>query len=148
MMQYADVPTKVADVGTRLICSRGAKIDDMSREVFQLFSTLLFCTGVICFMKTLFRGVKWDVPREAVQLFPKVIERFGIVGNKLSLHTIYRAVTIVKVVAQSYPLIVCGNADKGDVVIVTKLYDRRGLGIVVSKSPEVHCSQRCERKIC
>jgi hypothetical protein len=120
--------------------------DDMSREVFQLFSTLLFCTGVICFMKTLFRGVKWDVPREAVQLFPKVIERFGIVGNKLSLHTIYRAVTIAKVVAQSYPLIVCGNAD--NVVIVTKLYDRRGLGIVVSPERCVHCSQRCERKFC
>jgi hypothetical protein len=152
MMQYADVSTKVADVGTRLIkiCSRGVKIDDMSRETFQLFSTLdlleFFCTGVICFVKTLFRGVKWeDVPRETIQLFPmpKVIERFGIVGNKLlSLHTIYRAVTIVKVVAQgqSYPLIVCGNADEGDVVIVTKLYDssnsRRGLGIVISKSPK------------
>jgi hypothetical protein len=71
MMQYADVSTKVADVGTRLIkiCSRGVKID-MSREVFQLFSTLdlldFFCTGVICFMKALFSGVKWeDIPRES-----------------------------------------------------------------------------------
>lgn len=49
-------------------------------------------------------------------------------------------VTIVKVVTRnhSYPLIMCGNADEGDIIVMAKVYDssnsKRSLGIVVSKS--------------
>lgn len=150
MIQYANVSAGAASVGTRLVkmCSNGVKFDDIPSQMFQLFSTLdlleFFYTGAKCFIGALLRGVKSDdIAHEISQTMPipRVIERFGIIGNKLaSLSVIYKMATIVKVVAQnrSYPLIVYGNANKGDVVVMPKVYDtsnsERDLGIVVSES--------------
>ena len=152
MIQYDDIPAESTLIGTCLIeaIAKGTKWEDTAPELFQLLSTLdLFVYGCAvgkCFTKALLKGVKWgNVVHEMLQSMPlpEKFKHLSTVANRLmALSATYPMVTIVKVVAQehSYPLIVCGNAAKGDVVAMTKACDdvksRKGLGIIVSTSSE------------
>ncbi|KFH61790.1 hypothetical protein MVEG_12373 [Podila verticillata NRRL 6337] len=115
MLRYNSASEEFVSVGTHIIdaLSKGASFQSICREIAQL------------------------------QSVEYVYKYAGDVLAKLTwLGTIYKKVVIINVVTPTgnYPLIVCGNAEVGDTVVVTKLYDdvyrKRGLGIVVSKSSE------------
>ncbi|KFH61781.1 hypothetical protein MVEG_12364 [Podila verticillata NRRL 6337] len=110
VMQYDEISEEFANVGTCCIdtVSKSTDLVDVLRRIVSL-------------------GL--DVRKYADK----------VTGMFIPLCIMYQTATVVKIESgnNSYPLVVCGNADKGDIVVATKIYDddclNRCLGIVVSK---------------
>jgi hypothetical protein len=90
------------------------------------------------FLDAIFRNVSLENMADEMLEFcltESAYKHFGYIMSRLaSLSGIYDTITIAK--AGSYALIISGNADKGDEIMVVEVYDgaRRRLGIVVSDS--------------
>jgi hypothetical protein len=95
---------------------------DMPKGLIQVGSNILDAIS---------RGITLGNMADELDITESTHRFFGYVMSRItSLSGIYDMVTIVK--TDNYPLIVSGNADAGDTIVVANVYDgvRRRLGIV------------------